>query len=375
MIAIFFGGRSCEHDISIITGMQAMLACFERCCPVYIDENGLWWSGTGFDSFDAIKKKVFKGKLVHIRPSEPYLYCKNKKICRITTALLCNHGTLGEDGSLQGLLEMSNIPYTGSDVIASAIGMNKLASKLVFKSAGLDVLPYIAVHKKSFDTELTSVLKRVKSELGMPVIVKPCNLGSSIGISVARTQTEFCTAMRVAFEWDNTVIVEKALTDFVEVSCAVIGDCSGMGCYGSNRVDDGVNVDNLIVSETEQPIGWKEFLTFKDKYSNGGKESRKIQPASVPVEINDKIKQMAKVAFSAVGCSGVARVDFLVKGDNVYINEINTIPGSLASGLFEREMPLPRLIDKLIEIARVRNDRRNKLKRTYTPIEPVTFGK
>ncbi len=447
MIAVFFGGRSCEHDISIITGLQALSACPRRAEPVYIDPDGVWWTGSGFDSVNAVKNKRFKGKRVHVRAGEPYLYCKNKRLFKIDAALLCNHGMLGEDGSLQGLFAMSGIPYTGSGVLASAVGMNKLASKWAFERAGLSVLPYIALTRAEYEKDVTPALKRVKDVLGMPVIVKPCNLGSSIGISVAKTQTEFFTALRVAFEWDEVVIVEKALEGFTEVNCAVLGDASCLGFTApqkrekrevsaieqsasgkatvkkktsakTKKVADSetdANKDNikdgessgvideaktfqidakcpqpqelgeaalsaireakLTVSETEQPVGWEQFLKFNDKYSGDVKSTRHKIPAEVGDEINEKIKDMAKLAFVAIGCSGVARVDFLVKDGTVYVNEINTIPGSLASPLFSGSLDFPRLIDRLIELAQARQKRDNALKRTYTPVEPIIGSK
>ncbi len=335
MIIVFFGGRSCEHDISIITGLQAMSACRDKNTGVYIDGDGVWWTSDGFDSVNAVKNKKFSGRRVHIRPGEPYLYCKNKRLTKIDAALLCMHGVLGEDGALQGLLEMCGIPYTGSGVLASAVGMNKLYSKRIFEGAGIDVLPYEPISRAEYESDTHAVLKRLTEKLGYPMIVKPCNLGSSIGISIADDNNALYKAIRVAFEWDDTVLVEKALTDFTEVNCAVLGDGDG-----------------VIASETEQPVGWKSFLTFKDKYSGDVKSSRHKIPADVSAEINDRIQELAVRAFGAVGCSGVARIDFLVKDGNIYVNEINTIPGSLANALFRKDMDFSRLIDRLIECAK-----------------------
>ena len=353
MIAVFFGGRSCEHDISIITGLQALSACRQKCAGVYIDEHGEWWTGE-FDSVNAVKNKRFKGKSVHIRPSEQFLYCKNKRLFKIDAALLCMHGILGEDGALQGLLAMCGIPYTGSDVLASALGMNKLFAKRAFEAAGLSVLPYNAVTRAEYETDTHAALKKLVDTLGFPVIVKPCNLGSSIGISIATDSNSLFTALRVAFEWDDTVIVEKALEDFTEVNCAVLGDGG-----------------EITVSDTEQPVGWKNFLTFADKYSGDVKATRHKIPAEVGDEINGRVSELAVRAVDAVGASGVARIDFLVKGDDVYVNEINTIPGSLANALFRRDMEFSKLIDRLIEYAKRRQARFDRLKRLYTPVDPI----
>lgn len=359
MIAVFFGGRSCEHDISVITGLQAMSACSKKCVGVYIDCDGAWWAADAkrFASVSAVKNMKFDGKRVHIRPSEPYLYCKNKREYKIDVALLCMHGMLGEDGTLQGMMEMCGIPYTGSGVAASAIGMNKLRSKAVFERAGLNVLPYISVAKREYSTDPSVTVKNVNEITGYPVIVKPCNLGSSIGISMAHDQTELFTALRIAFDWDDTVVVEKALENFMEVNCAVLGDSEDGG--------------ELVVSDTEQPVGWKNFLTFSDKYAGDVKATRHKIPAEVGEDINAVIREHAERAFRAVGCGGVARVDFLVKDGEVYVNEINTIPGSLSCALFKSDMNFSRLIDRLIDCAVRRKRRFDELKRTYTPLNPI----
>lgn len=359
MVAVFFGGRSCEHDISIITGLQAMSACATPCVGVYIKPDGTWECGDSFDSVNAVKNGKFKSRTVHIRAGEPYLYAKNKRVCKVDCALLCMHGILGEDGALQGLLEMSGIPYTGSGVAASAIGMNKLLSKHVFERAGITVVPYLPIYRTEYERDAYVAVKPILDDLGFPVIVKPCNLGSSIGISIANNLSELYGSLRVAFEWDDTVIVEKALTDFTEVNCAVLGDG-----YGDH-----------IVSNTEQPVGWKSFLTFSDKYSGDVKSSKHKIPAEIGDEQNAKVKELTVKAFDAIGCAGVARVDFLIHDGTIYVNEINTIPGSLANPLFKDDMDFSKLIGKLVDYALLRKKHFDRLKLTYTPIDPIIGSK
>ena len=335
-----------------------MSACPKKCVGVYIDGDGVWWAAdpANFESVNKVKNGKFDGKRVHIRPGQPYLYAKNKRAYKIDVALLCMHGMLGEDGALQGLLEMCGIPYTGSDIAASAIGMDKMRSKSVFEREGLKVLPHFSLTREGYSHDASSALKYVNEITGFPVIVKPCNLGSSIGISMASNQTELFTALRVAFEWDDRVIVEQALTDFIEVNCAVLGDSIE---------------GELISSETEQPVGWKNFLTFSDKYAGDVKATKHKIPAQIGDGLNEEVRDSAERAFKAVGCSGVARVDFLVKGKDIYINEINTIPGSLSSGLFASDMKFSQLIQKLIDIALKRKAREDALKRVYTPLIPL----
>lgn len=332
-----------------------MSACKKKCVGVYIDCDGVWWAAECFDSVSAVHNNRFDGKRVHLRPSDNYLYCKNKKLYKVDCALLCMHGILGEDGTLQGLLEMCGIPYTGSGVGASAIGMNKIRSKMAFESAGLKVLPYTTASHAKYNADAGSVIDSAEV-LGYPVIVKPCNLGSSIGISVAHERAALYAALRIAFEWDDLVIIEKALEDFVEVNCAVLGDSYD---------------EQLTVSQTEQPVGWKTFLTFSDKYAGDVKSVRHKIPAQIGAQKNETVQDLAEIAFRAVGCSGVARVDFIVKGDDIYVNEINTIPGSLSSPLFEGQMPFSELIEKMIDCAYRRKQRFDALKRTYTPTIPI----
>ncbi len=332
-----------------------MSACRSRCVGVYIAPDGRWECGESFDSVNAVKSGRFKSRPVHIRAGEPYLYCKNKRVCKVDCAVLCMHGILGEDGTLQGLLEMSGIPYTGSGVAASAIGMNKLLSKHAFERAGISVVPYMPIYRNEYERDAYAAVKPILDTLGFPVIVKPCNLGSSIGISVADNLSELYGALRVAFEWDDTIIVEKALVGFTEVNCAVLGD--GCGEY--------------IISETEQPVGWKNFLTFSDKYSGDVKTARHKIPADIGEENNAKVRDLAVKAFDAIGCAGVARVDFMIHDGVIYVNEINTIPGSLANPLFRKEIEFSRLIDIMIDYALQRKIRFDRLKLSYTPVDPI----
>lgn len=332
-----------------------MSACKRNCVGVYIDSDGVWWAAEHFDSVSAVRNNRFDGKRVHLRPADNFLYCKNKRLYKVDVALLCMHGILGEDGTLQGLLEMCGIPYTGSDVAASAVGMNKLRSKAAFEQAGLKVLPYVAVKHADYVADASAAIAAVET-LGYPVIVKPCNLGSSIGITMAEDRNALFKSLRVAFEWDGTAIVEKALTDFTEVNCAVLGDCY-----------DG----ELRVSDTEQPVGWKSFLTFADKYAGDVKSVRHKIPAEIGVELNYEVQSQAERAFRSVGCSGVARVDFMVKRDEIYVNEINTIPGSLSCALFASELSFSQLIEILLDNAVRRKRRFDSLKRVYTPVTPI----
>ena len=342
-IGVVFGGKSCEHDISIITGvltLNVLEGAGYEVVPIYIDGEGFWYTGGSMNnvaSFGAGNVDMRKKwKPIHILPGSDGLYNqKGKRLTSIDTAVLCTHGVSGEDGCLQGLLELSGIPYTGSGVFASAAGMNKAIAKKLFEAAGLPVAPYVIGKSKQLKNpgELAAAIEK----LGLPIIVKPANLGSSIGISVASDTEGLVEAVRIASKYDNTLVLEKAFVDFGEFNCAVLG----RGC-------------DTITSGIEQPIGWKDFLTFDNKYLDLKEGEIGVRtPAEIDDELKSKIKMLAKRAFECIEASGVARVDLILDNGTLYVNEINTIPGSLSYYLFEYEgMIHSELLSRLIKIAK-----------------------
>ncbi len=354
-VAVFFGGKSCEHNISVITGMQAIKAVSKEhtVFPVYIDPRGVWLTGKKFTDINTYRRgDTDGGKQVHMRPASPYLRSKSgRKLFKIDAALLCNHGLNGEDGSLQGLLKLCDVPFTGSGVRASAVGMDKITMKRLFLQAGLPVLPFVSFTKNEYENEMFSLTEKIKSTLRFPLIVKPSNLGSSIGISIVRDFEQLFAAVDVALSWDNSVLIENALEDFSELNCAVLG-----------------RGKNSVASEIEQPVGWTEFLTYDDKYTKKIKGGGRKFPAEIEPEMRDRVRAMAKDAFSTIGCEGVARVDFLMKDGELFINEINTIPGALSNYLFTgagEEIKFDRLIDRLLEMAVRRAKEEDALKYSY----------
>jgi D-alanine-D-alanine ligase len=301
--------------------VQAAGAAGERhkVVPVYIDGDGMWLVGKNLDKISTYQNgKRVRGRRVHMRPGEPVLRYKSGRAAhKIDAALLCVHGANGEDGSLQGLLRLCGVPFTGSGILGSAVGMDKIVMKKLFIGAGLPVLPFVDFTADDYARNAAAVTERIGRGLRFPLIVKPANLGSSIGVGIARDFDGLSAAIAAALEWDTRVVVENALEDFCEYNCAVLG---GSG--------------SLTVSEVEQPVGWKEFLTFEDKYfDKKGGASRKF-PAAVSAALRSKIRAAAALAFKTLLCSGVARVDFLYKDGDLYVNEINTIPGSLSHYLF-----------------------------------------
>lgn len=332
-VAVVFGGKSSEHKVSIATGVQILhLMKGYRLIPVYIGEDGVWRTDSRYTSIEGVTCGKY-GKRVHIRPADRRLFTeRGKVVAALDAAVNCCHGMTGEDGVLQGVFRMSGIPLTGCDVEASAVGMDKIVMKKLFAFEDLPIVPYLWLDRATYEDNVFPFIREAEATFGFPMIVKPANLGSSIGINVARNVTDLVEAMRVAFEWDNRIVVEQALEDFIELNCAALG-----------RGND------VEVTELEQPIGWKEFLTYQDKYLHKGKNEKRLFPAPVSDEIRERVQTLTRRAFRAIGASGVARVDFMVKGDDVYVNEINTVPGSLAHYLFS--MPPDKLLDRLIQLS------------------------
>ena len=349
-VAVISGGKSCEHNVSIVTGVQAIgeFPPEHKAIPIYIDEKGVWHTGKEYAdiaTYRTGKNKAHAGKEVHLRPSSPYLYTKNgKKLVKLDCCLLCNHGMNGEDGSLQGLLQLSGIPYTGSGVLASAAGMDKAVMKRLFAAADIPVVPYVALDCDEYVRDAYAAIEQIKRDLRFPLIVKPCNLGSSIGIGLAHDYNELFAAVRVAFEWDTRAVIETALENFEEFNCAVL--CGEP-------------------SEVEKPVGWKDYLTYEDKYLSKSEGVGREFPAAIDNDLREKIRTLAVAAYKAVGADGVARVDFLYKDGELFVNEINTIPGSLAAYFFEGGTPV--VTRALLEQAVAEHARRKRLKYAYKP--------
>ena len=321
-VLVFYGGVSCEHDISVITGVMALNALrggnYEP-IPVYVDKDGEWYSGEKlFDAAFYPEKDCKKLKKVTLLPKSRVLYeikkDKLKKIVVADAALNCMHGLNGEDGSLSGLMQLCSIPFASPPIFASSATMDKYYTKILLSGLDLAFVPYVKICRETYQKSKNFVLKYIKGRLGYPVIVKPANLGSSIGISKAEGEDEVLAALSEAFKYDGKVVVEKALENFREINCA---------CYKSG--------DRYFVSECEEPINGGKILTFKDKYSLN---TDKKFPADINKKLSAEIKGIVKYVYKKLDFKGVIRIDFLVCGEKVYLNEINSVPGSLAYYLF-----------------------------------------
>ncbi|MCM1365531.1 MAG: D-alanine--D-alanine ligase [Faecalibacterium sp.] len=375
-VGVMFGGKSVEHEISIISAIQAIGYLNKDkydVIPIYITKNNEFYVGEDIGKIEAYADnvKALLNRSQRVLPVSdenkvkliryPFKKFGNNVVDYIDVAFPVVHGTNVEDGTLQGYLKMLNIPYVGCDVVSSAVGMDKYVMKTVLKDNGIPVLDCKCYTNKEYDADNDKVVAEIETAIGYPVIVKPVNLGSSIGISKADSREKLLDSLDTAFSYAGKVLVEKAVQNLKEINCSVLGD------YESAKA-----------SECEEPIGNGDILDFKDKYigdgsakgakggvkggSKGGTKSgsqgmatlkRKI-PADITAEQKESIQQMAVKAFKCLGCNGVSRLDFMMdsKSGEIWLNEINTIPGSLSFYLWEPVgVPYSELLDKMISLA------------------------
>ncbi|MCL2003567.1 MAG: D-alanine--D-alanine ligase [Oscillospiraceae bacterium] len=370
-VGVFFGGRSVEHEVSVITAMQAAAALNREtyeAVPVYLTKDGGMFTGPGFEtlkSYQNIPALLESGRQVCLARTDgrPALQACSKKLFGdkpvfLDAALPVAHGTFGEDGCLQGLFEMTELPYAGCDVLSSAICMDKPSSKALLRASGLRVLDDLVLEADRYNKSPEVVLNALETHYPYPVMVKPANLGSSVGINRADNRDRLQAALELAFSFSPRALIETALIHMREINCAVLGDGS-----------------KARASVCEEPVMTENYLSYRDKYQSGGKSGKqsglsgqkRVIPADIPEEMAAEIQRLAVKAFQSLGCSGVARIDFLwdTLHDILYINELNTIPGSLAFYLWEKSgLPFDKLLDELIELAFARQRRRAGL--TYS---------
>ena len=385
-VGVIFGSRSCEREVAIISAVQLMrFADPEKydIVPVYIDEHGSWYTGEALKEIGTYKpfnpekkgiRKVFpdlssgSGALLYLNKGSGLLAKDKLEIAaRIDVYIVVMHGMNGEDGTLQGLMELANIPYTSTGVTGSAVGMDKIIMKEFFRGADLPVLPGEWYTRREYAEDAPKIISDVSGKLGFPVFVKPANLGSSIGVSRADNEEELKDALELAFEYDRRVLVEKGLDKPVELNCSVLG-------YD----------DELLASPIEMPLNQDEFLDFRDKYlgGNGSKgmaSLSRVLPAPIEDSLKNEIEEMSKKIFRLMDCKGVVRIDYMFDrlSEKLYITEINTIPGSLAFYLWEKDgISYRELIDRMIACAEKAHDDRNKTNYAYTSdiLKGVSFG-
>ena len=371
-VAVFFGGRSVEHEISVISALQAINA-FDRnkynIIPIYISKQGRWFTGPltlDIRNYKHMKSLEEKSEEVYMRPEygDYNLYRanpgggifskKNPVYEELHVAIPVLHGSHGEDGMFEGLLETIGIPFAGCDTLSSANGMDKITMKMILRSEGIPVVDYVWFTDKEWISGKERIIARIESELGYPVIVKPANLGSSVGIGAASDRDTLIEKIDNAERFSQRIIVEHKVEDMMEINCSVLGDA-----------------DEHESSVCEEPISKGEFLSYEEKYGGGAKAgmqaSEKKIPADIPVEMSEAIRKMAGETFRVLSCHGVSRVDVMVdrKDNSIYVNEINTIPGSLSFYLWEESgISFTDLMDRLVELALKR--KRETDRKTFT---------
>lgn len=360
-LGVIFGSRSCEHEVAIISALQLIRNVNREkydVIPIYISQAGVWYTGeclldmktyTPFDPFRSGLKKVHldltagSGALLHFAAKKGLFGGMTQEVvARLDCVIPVMHGAHGEDGTLQGLLELADIPYTSTGVLGSSIGLDKVAMKHFFRGMQFPVLPDCTPTRSRWQQDPEGVMDEIEQKLGYPVFVKPASLGSSIGVSRADNRDKLRDALELGYSYDRRVLVEKGLDRPIEVNCSVLG------------YDDDVKTSVL-----EMPNTGSDFLDFSEKYLNGtgskGMASlKRIIPAPIGDEMTENVKKVAKQVFEALDCKGVVRIDFMLDrhSDNFYITEINSIPGSLSYYLWsETGLPYDKLIDEMVRFA------------------------
>jgi D-alanine-D-alanine ligase len=400
-LAVIFGSRSVEHEVSIITAQQIMAAADRdkyELVPIYITKQGEWLTGAALLDLETFREpgrleRLERGYLVPA-PGQRILVrleAGGLSLFRrgggpeVDVVFPAVHGTHGEDGTLQGLLELADLPYVGAGVAGAAVGMDKILMKAAFQAAGLPVVEGRWYARSAYQREPDRVLDDVEARIGYPAFVKPAVLGSSIGVARVDNRDDLRFALEVASAYGRRLLVERALAPVIEVNCAVLGN------------------DDPIASVCEQPIPAEDVLSYADKYLSSGKgptpsrpssasarggieadggethpspatkqgqpgANRRLIPAPISEALTARIQGLAVEAFRATDCAGIARVDFLVSPDQeqVYVNEINTMPGSLSFYLWEPSgVPFGELVDRLVALALERHEERARTNYSY----------
>ncbi len=357
-VGVFFGGKSVEHEVSVISGIQALNA-FDRekyeAIPIYITKENEMYTGEAIADIgnyknipELLKKsiRIFficeQGRLNMVQYPEKKF--GNSIVDHIDVAFPVVHGANVEDGSLQGFLRHYNVPMAGCDVTPAAVSMDKYVMKTVLKDNDIPVLDCVTLHVREYEEDEEAAYRKVEHKIAYPVIVKPVNLGSSVGIKVAKDREGLCEALQYAYEFGQKVLIEKAIMNLREINCSVLGD-----------------YESAQASECEEPISSDEILSYEDKYvagnkgaSEGMRTAKRELPANLTPELREEIRTLAVKTFQALDCSGVSRIDFMIDKDTgkVYVNEINSIPGSLSFYLWEiMGKPYAELLDDMVKLA------------------------
>lgn len=375
-IGVIFGSRSVEHEVSVITAQQAIKALSATgkytIVPIYISKSGDYYTGDyllDIEHFKDLNTVMEKSQKVHIGKQDgrgcliksPVKSLGKNIAAYFDVAFPIVHGSFGEDGTLQGMFEQLQIPYVGCSVMSAALTMDKIAAKMVLMASGVKVVDFYWFNSEEWYAKDEAILTDCEKQFGYPVIVKPSDIGSSVGVSVAKNKDEFIQAVNLVRQFSERVLIEKYVQNLKEINISVLGDCEGHK-----------------LSVCEEPISANEFLSYADKYAGGGSKggakdgsstggmstAQREIPAKISKELQKTIETYASISFRALDCSGVSRIDFIIDQDDntVYVNEFNTIPGSLAFYLWEASgKPFSDMLEELIALALRRKRRRDKL--------------
>lgn len=371
-LIIAFGGVSPEHEVSVLTAIQAISSLKEstyNLIPLYITKSGKWLTGElllELENYkdlsklenDSIACAFIKDEAgrTHLKQQDATGLFAKPKSYPVYAVLCAFHGNDGENGSFQGIVESFNVPYTGSNVLASSIGMDKVKAKQLCEANQIPVTDSLDFYESDWEKDQETILKEAEM-IGYPLIVKPCSLGSSIGVTRAENQEELIEAVEIAFRYDAHLLIEDAIQPLMEINCSVLG-----------------TAENCKASVCERPLGVTETLSFQDKYQSGEGADKgmasadRIIPADITPELTEEIRVLSMKIFKTFGASGVARLDFLVNSETekVYFNEINTIPGSFSFYLWEKsEISFSGLMEELIKIALTNHQQKNGRVLTY----------
>lgn len=370
-VGVIFGGRSGEHEVSLLSARSVMGAMDPEkyeIVPIGITKEGRWIaSGDPMEALVTGDGSLSRPAVLLGDPGHRGLMRLEEEEGRAVLSLLAEldvvfpvlHGPYGEDGTVQGLLDLAGIPYVGAGVTGSALAMDKAIFKDVMRARGLPVVDYLLVMRKEWEADPERVMDRVEGALGYPVFTKPANLGSSVGVSKCHNREGLAQGLTEAARYDRKLLVEAAVPQAREIEVSVLGN------------------DDPIASVPGEIVPSREFYSYAAKYlDEGERASRLLIPAPLPPEMAERVRDLAVRAYVAIDCAGMARADFLLSGETgaLYVNELNTIPGFTAISMYPKlweatGIPYPELIDRLIELALERHADRARNETSYQPEE------
>jgi D-alanine-D-alanine ligase len=354
-VGVIYGGRSGEHEVSIVSA-ASIFKHLDRSrfqpVPIRIDKEGRWVLGDKEPTAISAGDVEASGPAGALQVTEPTAAISGG----IDVVFPILHGPYGEDGTVQGLLELANVPYVGAGVLGSALGMDKAVSKSVFAAHGLPLVPYLAITSRQWQTAPREITDRVASDLGYPVFVKPANLGSSVGISKAASEGDLGPAIRTAFDYDRKIVIEAGVPNAREIECAVLG----------NDEPEASLPGEIVVSHRDG------FYSYEAKYLDPSGATPRI-PADLTPEMTARVRRLSVEAFRALDLAGMARVDFFLDGSNgaLYLNEVNTLPGFTAISMYPKMweatgLSYPDLLTRLLTLAIERHERKQQLRTSRT---------